>query len=98
MVRRVKAYLLNVNDIVIEDEKELQVLSEKCEPPPQPTQPLTTSSSMGNIQVNGDTNKKCKKYEKINKKNPSHDLVGNSSVFIYIFCYSSIAIRHNKYH
>lgn len=54
MVRRVKAYLCNVNDRVIEDEKELQKLSEKCEPPPQPTQPLTSSLSMGNIQVSSD--------------------------------------------
>ena len=37
MVRRVKAYLHNIDDRLIEDEQELQRLSEKCEPPSQPT-------------------------------------------------------------
>ena len=37
MVRRVKAYLHNIDDRLIEDEKELQRLSEKCEAPSHPT-------------------------------------------------------------
>ena len=48
MVRKAKSYLQHINDRVIDDENELQVLSEKCEPP---LQSLTHSSSMGNIQV-----------------------------------------------
>ena len=34
MVRRVKAYLGNIDDKLIEDEAKLQSLSEECEPPP----------------------------------------------------------------
>ena len=55
MVRKAKSYLQHINDRVIDDEKELQILSEKCEPP---AQSLTHSSSMGNIQVN---NQSCRK-------------------------------------
>ena len=62
MVRRVKAYLRNVDAMLIEDEKELLSLSEKCEPPPQPTQStLTSSSSLINIQVSSQIKENCQK-------------------------------------
>ena len=53
MVRRVKAYLRNVEAMIIEDESKLMELSEKCEPPPQPTNipALTTSASVSSIKV-----------------------------------------------
>ena len=34
MVRRVKAYLRNIDEKLIVDEAKLQSLSEECEPPP----------------------------------------------------------------
>ena len=53
MVRRVKAYLRNVEAMIIEDESKLMELSEKCEPPSQPTNipALTTSASVSSIKV-----------------------------------------------
>ena len=53
MVRRVKAYLRNVDAMIIEDESKLMELSEKCEPPPQPTNvpALTPSVSVSSIKV-----------------------------------------------
>ena len=41
MVRRVKAYLGNIDDKLIEDEAKLQSLSEECEPPPNYIQKQT---------------------------------------------------------
>ena len=53
MVRRVKAYLRNVESMIIEDESKLMELSEKCEPPPQPTNmpALTSSVSVSSMKV-----------------------------------------------
>ena len=52
MVRRVKAYLRNIDERLIEDEKELQRLSEKCEAPSQPSHISTSTLPTAKTQVN----------------------------------------------
>ena len=52
MVRRVKAYLRNIDDRLIEDETELQRLSEKCEPPSHPTHASSSALPGNTAQVN----------------------------------------------
>ncbi len=59
MVRRAKAYLSKIKEKVIEDEDELQKLSDKCEPPPQaqPSQTVTTAPTA--IQVTNYHRSQC---------------------------------------
>ena len=51
MVRRVKAYLRNIDERLIEDEKELQRLSEKCEAPPHQTHVSSSALPSSTAQV-----------------------------------------------
>ena len=45
MVRKVQAYLRNIDDKLIEDESKLMELSEKCEHPPNYMQQQNTHTS-----------------------------------------------------
>ena len=45
MVRKVQAYLRNIDDKIIEDEAKLQELSEKCEHPPNYMQSHSTPTT-----------------------------------------------------
>jgi hypothetical protein len=74
MVRRVKAYLRNVEAMIIEDESKLMELSEKCELPPQPTNvpALTPSVSVSSIKHSASTTS-------INKSKPQAEKTNSSS-------------------
>ena len=51
MVRKVQAYLRNIDDKIIEDEGKLQELSEKCEPPPNNMQSHSTITTQVYISL-----------------------------------------------
>ena len=51
MVRKVQAYLRNIDDKIIEDEGKLQELSEKCEHPPNYMQSNSTTTTQVYISL-----------------------------------------------
>ena len=51
MVRKVQAYLRNIDDKIIEDEAKLQELSEKCEHPPNYMQSHSTPTTQVYISL-----------------------------------------------
>ena len=62
MVRRAKAYLSKIKEKVIEDEDELQKLSDKCEPPLQAQFSQTVATVPTAIQVTNYHRSQCDRH------------------------------------